>query len=67
MMRITNTAVETIDINLNKSAEILSLMFKASEQSSDINEPLQTWNDEILTVGCLIDDIQGLLMSDLRD
>jgi hypothetical protein len=67
MIKITNTAVETIDINLNKCAEILSLMFKASEQPDDFIEPLQSWNDEILTVSCLIDDMQGLLMSDLYD
>lgn len=67
MIKITNTAVETIDINLNKCSEILQLMFMASEQPEDCIEPLQSWNDEILTVSCLIDDMQGLLMSDLYD
>jgi hypothetical protein len=67
MIKITNTAVETIDINLNKCSEILHLMFKASEQPDAVREPLQAWNDEILTVSCLIDDMQGLLMSDLHD
>lgn len=67
MMKITNTAVETIDINLNKCSKILHLMFLASEQPCHINEPLQAWNDEILTVECMIDDMRGLLMSDLMD
>ncbi len=67
MMKITNTAVETIDINLDKCSEILHLIFRASEQPNHINEPLQVWNDEILTLECLIDDMRGLLMSDLMD
>jgi hypothetical protein len=67
MMKITNTALETIDINLNKCGEILQLMFMASEQPYDFIEPLQSWNDEMLTVSCLIDDMQGLLMSDLQN
>jgi hypothetical protein len=67
MMKITNTAVETIDINLDKCTEILHLIFKASEQPNHIHEPLQVWNDEILRVECLIDDMRGLLMSDLMD
>jgi hypothetical protein len=44
-MKITNKAVETIDINLNECSKILHLMFMASEQPKNINEPLQAWNN----------------------
>lgn len=67
MMKITNTALETIDINLDKCSEILYLLFRVSEKTNHINEPLQVWNDEILTLQCLIDDMRGLLMSDLME
>lgn len=66
-MKITNTALETIDINLDKCSEILYLLFRVSEKTNHINEPLQVWNDEILTLQCLIDDMRGLLMSDLME
>jgi hypothetical protein len=66
-MKITDIAAETIDSNLMTCAQILSLMFTASQQHKGLIEPMQSWHDEILKLECLIDDMRGLLKTDLTD
>ena len=66
-MKITDTAVETIDNNLKKCTEIIVLMYRASDQPMNISEPIQSWHDEILKLECLVDDMQGIFQTDLTD
>ena len=42
-------------------------MYSESIDPNEALQPLQTWSDELLTLICLMDDMQGVLMSDLTD
>ena len=66
-MKISPLAIELLHNNLNKCIVFTQLMYSESIDPNEVLQPLQTWSDELLTLICLMDDMQGVLMSDLTD
>lgn len=66
-MRITHSAVEVLNENLRKSMILIQLMAVSSDSPKELSESLDVWQDDLLVLLCLIDDIQGVLITDLSD
>jgi len=65
-MKVTQLGFETLFNNLRKCEAIVSLLHSASLHEQDPQQ-IQSWEDELVTLVCLIEDTEGLLNTEFKE